>query len=112
VVDQSPKLARAAFAAAGVVLTRSVSTRLVSTRLALARLAGRGALVVALAAGFGLAGCGRKSGLDAPPLAAAGDQQAGQPGSAPGSASVSGPDGKPNAPATDKRHTLFDWLIN
>jgi hypothetical protein len=89
VVDQSSKLARAGTAATG-----------------------RGVLVVALVAAFGLAGCGRKAGLDAPPLAAAGDQQAGQPGSASGSAQVSGPDGKPNAPASEKRHSLLDWLID
>jgi len=104
-------IAAAVFAAAGRV----------SPRFALTGPTLRGALVVALVAGFGLAGCGRKSGLDAPPMAAAGDQQAGSasstasssaPGTASGSAQALGPDGKPVAPATEKRHTLFDWLLN
>ena len=103
-VDRSPKLTRAGIAAAVFA-----SAGRVSPRFALARPAGRGALVVALVAGFGLAGCGRKAGLDAPPMAAAGDQQA---GTASGSAQAVGADGKPVAPATEKRHTLFDWLIN
>ena len=71
-------------------------------RLTLARLATLGALVVAL----GLAGCGRKAGLDAPPMAAAGDVQSnGQPGAA------AGPDGKP-LPPVEKRKTFLDWLID
>jgi predicted small lipoprotein YifL len=76
----------------------------------LGTIAARGALVAALAATLALAGCGRKGGLDAPPMAAAGDQAAPQP--AQGAAY--GPDGRPIAPATttDKRHTLFDWLID
>jgi predicted small lipoprotein YifL len=72
-------------------------------------LAARGALVAALAAALGLAGCGRKSGLDAPPMAAAGDYQTGgQPGAAPAPA----PDGKPVAPQAEKRKTILDWLID
>ena len=78
-----------------------------SPRSGFARLAARGALVAALCAAFGLAGCGRKSGLDAPPMAAAGDPQgSGQPGAAPA------PDGKPAAPQPDKRKTILDWLID
>jgi hypothetical protein len=62
-----------------------------------------GALVAALE----LAGCGRKSGLDAPPMAAAGDLQTSpQPGAVPAAA------GKPVAPTPDKRKTVFDWLID
>ena len=67
-----------------------------------AKAAALGALVAAL----GLAGCGRKAGLDPPPMAAAGDAHAGgQPGPAP----AVGPDGKP---APDKRKTILDWLID
>ena len=76
-----------------------------SPRLAFARIATLGALVAAL----GLAGCGRKSGLDSPPMAAAGDLQAGgQPGTAP----TLGPDGKPNPRPAEKRQTFLDWLID
>ena len=76
-----------------------------SPRRNLARLAALGALVGAL----GLAGCGRKAGLDAPPMAAAGDAQTnGQPGAAP---PALGPDGKP-IPPTLRRQTPLDWLIN
>jgi hypothetical protein len=68
-------------------------------------MAGCAALVVVLA--LGLAGCGRKAGLDAPPMAAAGDLQGGgQPGAAPA------PDGKPAAPPPDKRKTILDGLID
>jgi len=57
-------------------------------------------------AALGLAGCGRKAGLDAPPMAAAGDLQSnGQPGAA------LGPDGKP-VPPVEKRKTILDWLID
>ncbi len=66
--------------------------------------------MAALVAALGLAGCGRKAGLDAPPMAAAGDVQASpQPGAAP----AAGPDSKPAAPLPlDKRKTPFDWLLN
>jgi predicted small lipoprotein YifL len=71
--------------------------------------AARGALVAALAAALGLAGCGRKTSLDAPPMAAAGDYQTNaQPGAAPAPA----PDGKPVAPPAEKRKTFLDWLID
>ncbi|HEY4404466.1 MAG TPA: lipoprotein [Xanthobacteraceae bacterium] len=61
----------------------------------------------ALVAALGLAGCGRKGGLDAPPMAAAGDLQAsGQPGPAPATP------GKPVAPAPEKQKTFLDWLID
>lgn len=72
-------------------------------KFSLARFAVLGALVAAL----GLAGCGRKAGLDAPPMAAAGDVQTSpQPAAAPASA------GKPVAATPDKRKTVFDWLID
>jgi hypothetical protein len=66
----------------------------------------RCAALGALAAALGLAGCGRKAGLDPPPMAAAGDVQPnGQAGP------VLGPDGKP-IPGSDKRKTFLDWLID
>jgi predicted small lipoprotein YifL len=77
-------------------------------KIDLAGFAARGALVAALVAALALAGCGRKGGLDAPPMAAAGDVQTnGQPGAAP----AVGTDGKPVAP-TEKRKTVLDWLID
>jgi len=84
-----------------------------SSRYALARFRpARFAVLGALVAALGLAGCGRKSGLDAPPMAAAGDMQTSpQPGAAAapaGAASAS----KPVAPLPDKRKTIFDWLID
>jgi predicted small lipoprotein YifL len=85
------------------------SPRSALANLSLARFAARGALAAALLAALALAGCGRKSGLDAPPMAAAGDLQAGGP---PGPAPTLGPDGKPAAPAAEKRKTLLDWLID
>ena len=82
------------------------SSRSTLARFSHTRIAARGALMGALVAALGLAGCGRKAGLDAPPMAAAGDLQAGgQPGSAP----ALGPDGKP---LPDKRKTILDWLID
>jgi len=63
----------------------------------------------ALAAALGLAGCGRKAGLDPPPMAAAGDVAAnGQPSSAP----ALGPDGQPIPQPTRKRISFLDWLID
>ena len=75
------------------------SPRYALASFSLARFAILGALVAAL----GLAGCGRKSGLDAPPMAAAGDLQTG---------AAATPAGKPVPPAPDKRKTVFDWLID
>ena len=70
----------------------------------LARIAAIGALVAAL----GLAGCGRKAGLDPPPAAAV---------SGPADAGiVLGPDGKPVAPAAggggQRKSFFLDWLID
>ena len=72
----------------------------------LARIAVVGALVAAL----GLAGCGRKTGLDAPPAAAVPQQTAGaQPGTEPGA----DPDAKPVAAPPGRRKDIFlDWLLN
>jgi predicted small lipoprotein YifL len=75
-----------------------------SSDLRLARIAVIGALVAAL----GLAGCGRKGGLDPPPGASAVDPNAvAQPGVEP----EIGPDGKP-VPPRPQRRTPIDWLID
>lgn len=73
------------------------------SELGFARIAIIGALVAVL----GLAGCGRKGGLDAPPGAAVADQSG--PGG-PGAAVA--PDGTPIAPQAPKRRTPLDWLID
>jgi predicted small lipoprotein YifL len=68
------------------------------------------AVVGALAAALGVAGCGRKSGLDPPPEASIAE-----PGAPPptGSAAGVGPDGRALAPAQGpKRSTPLDWLLN
>jgi hypothetical protein len=71
----------------------------------LARIAVVGALVAAL----GLAGCGRKTGLDPPPSAAVPQQTAGaQPGAEPGV----NPEVKPVAPPGRRKDFFLDWLIN
>jgi predicted small lipoprotein YifL len=71
----------------------------------LARIATIGALVAAL----GLAGCGRKGGLDPPPGASAIDQTAAaQPGAPP----ELGPDGQPLPPPPPRRRTFIDFLID
>jgi predicted small lipoprotein YifL len=68
-------------------------------------MAALGALVAAL----GLAGCGRKGGLDLPPDAAIADPAAVvQPGPAP----EIGPDGQPVAPRRAPRRTPIDFLID
>jgi predicted small lipoprotein YifL len=74
-------------------------------------LPGRIAVAVALAATLALAGCGRKSGLDEPPLAAAPDQPS---STAPGGSAALGPDGKPLPPPAqpDKHHSILDWLVD
>jgi predicted small lipoprotein YifL len=63
------------------------------------RIAAVGTLVVA----FGLAGCGRKGGLDAPPGAVA------DPMMAPAPVQQIGPDGRPQPPA---RTSPLDFLID
>jgi predicted small lipoprotein YifL len=76
-----------------------------TSNAALARIAVVGALVAAL----GLAGCGRKSGLDPPPSAAVPQQAAGaQPGAEPGVDA----DGKPVAGPGRRRSFFLDWLID
>ena len=68
---------------------------------------GRFALAAALAATLALAGCGRKGGLDEPPMAAATDQPP-----PPGQPANYTPNSKPNPPAAEKRHSFLDWLID
>jgi predicted small lipoprotein YifL len=66
------------------------------------------AVVGALAAALGLAGCGRKGGLEAPP-----DASLAEPGPAPQAAPLVGPDGKALAPTQGpKRTTPLDFLID
>ena len=74
--------------------------------LRLVRIAAIGALVAAL----GLAGCGRKGGLDPPPGAAVADQGAvAQP--VPGT--EVGPDGRVAPPPPGpQRRTFLDWLLD
>jgi predicted small lipoprotein YifL len=75
-----------------------------SSNQALARMAVVGALIAVL----GLAGCGRKSGLDLPPSAVASEPTAGEPKQGP----AIGPDGRPIAPkAGPKTPTFLDWLV-
>jgi predicted small lipoprotein YifL len=76
------------------------------SHLTFVRIAAVGALVAAL----GLAGCGRKSGLDPPPVAAVPQPSSeAQPAAAP----AVGPDGKPVAPATGRKQPFFlDWLVD
>jgi predicted small lipoprotein YifL len=67
------------------------------------------AVVSALVAALGLAGCGRKGGLDLPPAAAISDPE---PAADPKQASAIGPDGKPIAPKSGpKTPTILDWLV-
>ena len=76
--------------------------------LRLARIAAIGALVAAL----GLAGCGRKGGLDPPPAAAVADQNG---TSQPPPGTAVGPDGRTVAvapPQGPPRRTYLDWLLN
>jgi predicted small lipoprotein YifL len=73
--------------------------------LRLVRIAAIGALVAAL----GLAGCGRKGGLDAPPGATAAETSPSRPDLEP----AIGPDGRVIAPSQGpKRSTPIDWLLN
>jgi hypothetical protein len=66
------------------------------------------AVVGALAAALGVAGCGRKSGLDPPPEASIAE-----PGAPPPPVAGVGPDGRALAPAQGpKRTTPLDFLID
>ena len=76
-----------------------------SSGLRFARIAAIGTLVAAL----GLAGCGRKAGLDPPPGATAADTSPSRPDLEP----AIGRDGKViAAPQGPKRSTFIDWLLN
>jgi predicted small lipoprotein YifL len=73
--------------------------------LCLARIVVIGALVAAL----GVAGCGRKAGLDPPPGATAAETSPSRPDLEP----AIGPDGKViETPQGPKRSTFIDWLLN
>jgi predicted small lipoprotein YifL len=82
--------------------TRFVSR--LSTR-SLLRTAAIGALVVAL----GLAGCGRKGGLDPPP---GGTYLAPTPAAEPNQEAAVAPDGKSPAPKTQRERIFLDLLID
>ena len=83
------------------------------------------ALIGALAASLGLAGCGRKGPLDPPPGASlAGEPQANMPDlmSKPAATPIGGqaqngnpgvgPDGQPLAPKGPKKQIFLDGLLN
>ena len=65
------------------------------------------ALIGALAAALGLAGCGRKGALDPPPGVSAGGDQ-----STVGNQEVMGRDGSPRAPKGPEKHIPLDNLLN
>jgi predicted small lipoprotein YifL len=70
------------------------------------------ALIGALVAALGIAGCGRKGGLDPPPGAAAIE---GDPAVQPAGAPALGPDGRPTMappPPPLRRTTPIDFLID
>jgi predicted small lipoprotein YifL len=66
------------------------------------------AVIGALVAALGLAGCGRKGGLDPPPGATAAADQAAPPGAAP----PASPDALPPPTQPLPRRTPIDWLID
>jgi predicted small lipoprotein YifL len=73
----------------------------------LARRAAFGALALAL----GLAGCGRKSGLDPPPAAAIAKPVPGQP-EGQKDAHADAQTRTPTTPAAQKKSFFLDWLID
>ncbi len=81
-----------------------------SSNIWAARSAVIGAVLVMLITGMGLAGCGRKGGLDPPPVAAPVDERGVsiQPGVAPEGA----PNGQALAAPPPRQGTWLDWLIN
>ena len=67
------------------------------------------AAICALVAALGLAGCGRKGGLEPPPGATAADTSPSRADLEP----AIGPDGKViPSPQGPQRRTLIDWPIN
>jgi predicted small lipoprotein YifL len=69
------------------------------------------AILAAVIAATGLAGCGRKSGLDLPPTASLTDPQAPPPGTAPNGQPVPTQPAPPPAPPP-RRWFLLDFLLN
>jgi predicted small lipoprotein YifL len=65
-------------------------------------------LVVLGILAFALSGCGRKGPLDLPPSAAINQP----PGTAAAEAPAVGPDGRPIAPAGNKKRLPIDWLLD
>ena len=70
------------------------------------------ALIGALIAAFGLAGCGRKGALDPPPSASISAPPGGQPAHAKPSGSGFDNQGRPVASTGKKKHFFLDWLID
>jgi predicted small lipoprotein YifL len=70
------------------------------------------ALIGALIAAFGLAGCGRKGALDPPPSAAISAPAAGQTAQAQPAGQGVDRKGKPVAPKGAQKHFFLDWLID
>jgi predicted small lipoprotein YifL len=66
------------------------------------------AVIGALVAALGVAGCGRKGGLDPPPGATAAADQAAPPGAAPPAST----DALPPPVQPLPRRTPIDWLID
>ena len=66
------------------------------------------AVIGALVAALGLAGCGRTGGLDPPPGATAAAEQSAPPGAAP----PASPDALPPPTQPLPRRTPIDWLID
>ena len=66
------------------------------------------AVIGAIVAALGLAGCGRKGGLDPPPGATAAAEQSAPPGAAP----PASPDALPPSTQPLPRRTPIDWLID
>jgi predicted small lipoprotein YifL len=78
---------------------------------------GRMVVLAAAIAAVGLAGCGRKSGLDLPPSAALTDPKAAPPGTAPDGQPVppqaaAAQPGQPGSPPGPPKRFLFDFLLN
>jgi predicted small lipoprotein YifL len=77
---------------------------------------GRLALLAAMIAAAGVAGCGRKGSLDLPPTASITDPQSappGAPGASPNQAAAApGTQTTPPPPPPPRRWFLFDFLLN
>jgi predicted small lipoprotein YifL len=76
---------------------------------------GRMVVLAAAIAATGLAGCGRKSGLDLPPTASLTDQQTAPPGTAPNgqpAQSAAAQPGQPTPPPAPPKRFLLDFMLN